>query len=306
MPTGRCRLCRSEAELQLSHVIPAFIFRWVRETSGSGYLRFSMEPNKRVQDGVKFYWLCRLCEARFSRYEDFFARHVFHPYVAGAHARIRYGPWLAQFGASLVWRVLNLYQDHGMPGFPEGEMPRVEAAERMWRDFLLGAHRNPEKFEIHLLPVDGLGHGGDVSMWPPTINRYMLRAVDTDVAHGGSTAFVYVKLPRFVFLGFTRLDHPKQWVGTKVHATEGMIEPRRFVLPIQFGEYLSDRAKRMDKVQTSISARQRERINESIAANVDKLAGSDLLTAMQQDVELFGDSAFLENRLKSQRGEREP
>ena len=132
------------------------------------------------------------------------------------------------------------------------------------------------------------------------MNRYLLRTVDTDVAQGGGIAFVYAKLPRFAFLGFTRLDRPKHWQGTKVRAREGMLEPRRFVLPMQFGDYLGDRAKRMDTVQASISPRQRDLINETAIANADRLRGSDLLVAMQNDVELFGDKAFFENRVNDE------
>jgi hypothetical protein len=293
MPVGNCRLCSAEAELQLSHVIPAFIFRWSRETSANGFLRFGSEPNKRVQDGLKFHWLCAKCEARFSRWEDRFARHVFHPIVDRTTSRIRYGPWLMQFGVSVIWRVLGLYRDHfGLTGYPEDQLPRIEAAEKTWREYLLGQRPHPGVNELHLLPVDAIG---DIS-WrdgvPPTINRYFMRMIDTDVVHGTSTSFVYVKLPRFFFLGFTLLDHPKRWVGTKVHATEGMIEPREFVIPKSFGDYVNEKARRIDKIYASMSPRQLEKIDESILANLDKLRGSDLIEAMARDVEMFGKAAF--------------
>jgi hypothetical protein len=51
VPKGRCRLCGVESELQLSHVLPAFEIRWLRESSGSGHIRTAMSPNLRVQDG---------------------------------------------------------------------------------------------------------------------------------------------------------------------------------------------------------------------------------------------------------------
>lgn len=293
MPAGPCHLCGINGELLLSHIIPAFIFRWVRETSGNGFLRFGQEPNRRVQDGAKRHLLCETCEGRFSRWEDQFARKLFYPYVEDGGVRVRYGPWLMQFGLSVVWRVLRWYQmDFGLKGYPADQLPRVAAAERMWREYLLGQHRNPGSFQLHMLPVDGFESGTHLHRWPPTINRYFMRTMDTDVAHSSGTSFVYVKLPRFFFVGFTHLVKPHQWVGTRVHATEGLLEPRKFVLPNSFGDYIGERASRMQKIHASMSPRQRERIDETFRANVDKLVDSDLLKAMEQDVALFGDAAF--------------
>ncbi len=50
---GKCRLCGKNADLQESHIIPSFVYRWLKDSSGTGYLRFGPEPNKRVQDGYK-------------------------------------------------------------------------------------------------------------------------------------------------------------------------------------------------------------------------------------------------------------
>src|SRR3974390_2127748 len=119
MAIGPCRLCGREAELLFSHMIPAFVFRWVRESSGGGYLRFAQEPNKRVQDGLQLELLCGECEGRIGRFEDQFARRLFYPYVADGGLRVRYGPWLLKFAASLVWRVLVVTQEkRGLAGFP--------------------------------------------------------------------------------------------------------------------------------------------------------------------------------------------
>jgi hypothetical protein len=48
-----CRLCGEMKELQESHILPGFVYRWMKETSATGYLRFAQQPNLRVQDGVK-------------------------------------------------------------------------------------------------------------------------------------------------------------------------------------------------------------------------------------------------------------
>jgi hypothetical protein len=71
--SGVCRLCGASAELQESHIVPAFVFRWRKETAPTPFMRTSREPNRRVQDGLKLHWLCRNCEQTLSAYEKQFA-----------------------------------------------------------------------------------------------------------------------------------------------------------------------------------------------------------------------------------------
>ena len=71
---GTCAFCGENDNLAESHVLPAFVFRWLRGRSGIGHMRQTDNPNKRVQDGLKFHWLCLKCEGQFSHYEGAFAR----------------------------------------------------------------------------------------------------------------------------------------------------------------------------------------------------------------------------------------
>jgi hypothetical protein len=130
MPSGLCRLCERQSELQLSHVLPAFAYRWLRESSGNGHLRNSQEPNKRAQDGPKFYWLCAECEELFSRNETAFAGRLFHPYLKASGQIFPYSSWLIHFCTSVSWRVLRFYRDEGHLQTWEPEaLARVDSAE---------------------------------------------------------------------------------------------------------------------------------------------------------------------------------
>lgn len=88
----RCRLCEEERTLLLSHILPAFVFRWMRESAGGSHLRSTVEPNLRVQDGVKKHWLCAECEERFSKNERAFAKQIFYPIIEDPSVRRSYGP----------------------------------------------------------------------------------------------------------------------------------------------------------------------------------------------------------------------
>ena len=111
MPRGTCILCGQEADLQLSHILPAFAFRWMRESSGNGHIRLGMEPNQRVQDESKRHWMCSKCERRLNWSETRFSRKLFHPYLAASHKPLPYSRWLIHFCTSLSWRVLRFYRD---------------------------------------------------------------------------------------------------------------------------------------------------------------------------------------------------
>lgn len=63
---GVCLLCKRERELQLSHIIPNFVYNWLKDTSPS-FIRSSQNPNQRIQDGPKYYLLCAECEGLFSK-----------------------------------------------------------------------------------------------------------------------------------------------------------------------------------------------------------------------------------------------
>lgn len=292
MPSGLCRLCERQSDLQLSHVLPAFAYRWLRESSGNGHLRNSQEPNKRTQDGLKFYWLCADCEELFSRNETAFAGRLFHPYLTSSGKIFPYSSWLIHFCTSVSWRVLRFYRDEGLlKSWEPAALARVESAEAVWRNMLLGKLSNPGAFQQHMLPLDQITQTS--REFSPNINRYLMRAIQLDICRGSQSIFTYAKLGRFIILGFIHEPQPTQWKGTKVHATSGYVEPRKFVVPSALGDYLNAKAEKMRDALASISDRQAEKVEIAFKKNIDRFAASDAFKAMEADIEMFGDAAFM-------------
>lgn len=291
MPTDQCRLCQIDSELQLSHILPAFTYRWLRESSGNGHIRNSLEPNRRVQDGIKRYWLCASCEELFSRSETAFAGRLFHPYLAASGKVIRYSDWLLKFCTSVSWRVLRFYRDEGhLKDWEPNALGHVSEAEIVWREFLLGKRPNPGIFQQHLLPLDQISSASADLV--PNINRYLMRAIHMDFCRGSRSIFTYSKLGRFIILGFVHEPNPDHWKGTRVHATHGFVEPRKYVVPRALADYLNEKATKMRDALDSVSDRQKAKIDEAFRSNVDKFANSDAFVAMNADIELFGNEAF--------------
>jgi hypothetical protein len=89
--TEACSFCREVAPLRDSHVLPAFAYRWLRRRSGTGHIRHTDNPNRRVQDGPKLKWLCDDCEGLFGKFETAFATNVFHPWQEGKQRVLKPG-----------------------------------------------------------------------------------------------------------------------------------------------------------------------------------------------------------------------
>jgi len=298
MSESLCRLCNTEATLQHSHILPAFVFRWMRESSGGGYLRNGMTPNRRVQDGLKRYWLCVGCEELFSRAETDFANKIFYPYPSDSSSRIIYGEWLLRFCVSISWRVLQFYKEGiSLNNLGADVVSRIAEAEAAWKGFLLAQRQHPGPFRQHLLPFDAIESINFHHDLSPNLNRYLMRTTDMDLCEGKTSSFVYSKLGRFVILGFIRQDRPNQWQGSRVQLRAGQIEPRTYTINRGLFDYLNARARFIAELQSGISPHQTQKSDEACRANVENYVGSDEFSAMLNDLRMFGVAAFTRDDL---------
>lgn len=292
---GICKLCDERKDLRESHVIPSFVYKWIKDSSGSGYLRFGETPNKRVQDGLKYYWLCDNCEGIFSEWERLFANNVFHPTVEGNAGKKAYSDWLLKFCVSVSWRVLTLYlQESELENFNDELKIKTQQTHKEWKEFLLGKRPHPGKYEQHLLPLDAIASHTHDNM-PKNINRYILRSVDTDAVAGERTAFIYSKLERFVIVGFIEMPNPRRWDGTKVHVKHGYVGPSNYLLPQEFGDYFFGQANKAIAIQKKISKKQNDKIAQAFRKKIDKLANTETMRALSEDIRLAGKDVFSEN-----------
>jgi hypothetical protein len=293
---GTCRLCDADAELQESHIIPAFVFRWRKDTSPTPFMRTSNQPERREQDGVKLYWLCRACEQTLSNWERQFASTIFHPITKDSSHRISYSGWLLKFCVSISWRALLLAKEKtSLTDFSEAERLAVEAALHAWREVMRGRASHPGPFEQHLFILEDIAsYGGDAL--PANMNRYAMRSIEMDVGRSNEFGFTFIKMGPFALLGFFHLPKPGQWKGGKVHVNRGEVGPTRYTLPRSFFDYLVQRARKYGAIMENLSARQRviadKATEAALAKNKDKLGGSHWMKAMQRDYDQFGEDAF--------------
>lgn len=149
---GKCALCRKEANLENSHIIPKFVPKRIVKKSATGFMRNIFNSQKRIQDGSKQYLLCGDCEDRFNKYETIFASNVFNPYKIGKIEDFEYEEWLSKFIISVNWRTLYL----DLIGYLKeqnieiDDLQRFIECEKILREFLLGERKDIEKIDINM------------------------------------------------------------------------------------------------------------------------------------------------------------
>jgi uncharacterized protein YlaI len=286
-----CRLCKKDAELRKSHIVPQFVFKWLKQTS-PGAIRNTSQINRRVQDGPTQEWLCDDCEQRLSGWERQFAQNVFQ-YVhttSEEQKLVPYADWALKFATSISWRVLQFHRDSKLNELSEKDIHAIDKAERVWREFLLGERLNPSEFEQHVFLVDALATAsGPVS---PFLSRYLLRSIHTDFILTDDECITFAKLGRIIIFGFIRVQASRRWKGTKLHVKAGTIGWNCKLPSTVFG-YLNIQANHAGRTLASMSERQVSIIDQAVAnTDVDMLVQSEVFRAIEADLAVSGNEAF--------------
>ena len=289
---GICKLCKKEADLELSHFIPKFVGKWVKKTSMTGFLREKNEIDKRAQDLAKEYWLCGECEDLFSTWETLFANNVFYPFVDKEKSVSSYGEWLSKFCASLSWRTLTYIRSKNKNEIkPEEYYRTLDKAEESLSDFIQGKTDNLNQYEQHLFPLERI-ESTDFSGMPKNINRYFLRIVAMDIIGNSKNLFVYTKLPSFMLIGFINVEKPKLMRASRIAIKSGKLSPRDYHWPDGFIDYVVEKSNEITELSDKISPMQLTKIEEFIKNNPEKAANSKQFEAFLHDYDMFGDDVF--------------
>lgn len=288
----QCALCNQNKDLQESHIIPGFVFKWLKKSSVTGRFRHGETPNKRLQDGDKIYLLCKDCEQLFAGWERIFSKKVFIPLHEGGVMQ-PYGTWLLKFTTSISWRVLTFFKKElDLNHFPDHLMNSVDTALQTWKEFLLDKRPHPASFEQHMLPLPGLIKDHNDPKMPSNINRYIARSVDIDAASSENEAFIYAKMCRIILIGFIEIPNLNHWRHTKIHVNRGSLVKKHYKAHETFRNFMFYKARKAQKAMQKISDKQWGRIGEDYEKQPEKFRNSEMFEAMTQDSILFGDAAF--------------
>lgn len=287
-----CYLCEGPGPLQMSHIIPRFVYEWLLSSNaGRGYMRPVNLPNVRRQDGPKQRLLCDSCETIFSRWESQFASKIFIPFHRDWRHRCRYGPWLPKFAVSISWRALTVRrQASSFSHFPISHRPFVDEALNTWRDYLFDRRPSFAPFEQRLIHLDRFPPV-DRKM-PPNMNRWLFLTTDADWVTDGNNmeAYVIVKLCRIFVIGTIHTSDRRLWKGGKIHPQNGAFGEREFHVPPFFWDYCALKAQAFGEAMDQMSDLQKRKIMDD-PRNIP-VRESEFDRAMRLDVQQFGDGAY--------------
>ncbi len=283
MHHGKCHLCLRDKYLQLSHVLPKFIFKWYKHNSPS-YLRSGLEPNMRIQDGEKEYLFCEECEQRFSKWEDRFAREVFPKLQDPENANpiVNYKEWAIKFATSVSFRVAVFSEkENRLAHFPDELKAETQKAKEQWRKVLLGEIEHPGKYEQHLMHLDVI-ESHIVPNQSRFMNRYFIGATHADMVCSDDTAFTYAKMFRVVIFGhITELRN--KWHGTRISPQYGTFGGKSIVVPDYVIEYMSGKANELLHAGDKLSQRQHEVIEKNVLNNARRMVSTAMFKASISD-----------------------
>ena len=238
-PTRTCALCRESRPLERSHIIPKFVYRWLKDT-GTGVLRRSDNPNRRHQDGGRIDLLCRDCETRFSVWEREFNNRAFLPYhnaPRGTYVPFEHGDWGLKFATSLSWRALQWLRTAVTP-LPSSE--DLVMAEETWRRFLLGELKHPDRYEQRFFRLNEIAEPGSHARVSTNLNRYWMRGSDISLVTDEGLMFVYTKFGRFAIAGLVSRG-PRDPGGYRIRLRKGQM-PKRQEMSLDLMHFMNGRA----------------------------------------------------------------
>lgn len=278
--TGECRLCGSQADLQNSHIIPRFVFRWLKKTGATPFLRNSESPDTRIQDHHEKL-LCEDCEQQFSDYEGKFASNIFYPFIDDEATSFAYDEWLQRFIISISWRVIAS-ELTDLSELDSVHADAIQEAMELWEDILNGNRRlSSDVYSHHIFFLDDLADASHPDEVPDNWEFYIERGIDATPVHGSRTTAVYFKLPQLLFFSCIQPPSDSQLADLEVESS-GEIGPPQELGP-DWGTFLINRAERVSN--RSVSQSEQEKIKQRILENPEDALQSETFEAFSKKMQ---------------------
>ncbi|AUJ71880.1 hypothetical protein [Pseudoalteromonas sp. NC201] len=238
MSSKVCKFCEKSPAIDNSHLIPSFIYKWIKDTSPTGYMRATNEPNKRQQDGYKSALLCESCEEKFSKSEDLFKKELFNKianYRKPCPEKLSITNNIRTCLYIIAWRVLadayhfpkeNDYTDDEINEFPNFIADMKSAINSGTTD----------KFKTHIIPCtkDVLTQLG-----LPKVDWYFydrMTGAEPRIWDNWERFIIFIKIPSAIVAFEVVPNDNDDWSGTQIDKVESISLSKIKSIP----SYISD------------------------------------------------------------------
>jgi hypothetical protein len=297
-----CAYCGKNPPIENSHILSKWTIRFALRGSVTGKLRPTDDVNRRVQDAEKLPLLCSSCEGIFGELEGKASKQV----RAGS---ITYGGTYTadffRFLVTILWRVGTVRAEEVRAERPRFS-PALAVAVQTWGEYLTGARSDLGDYPLWFALLDvGLSKKVDAYMKSistdgkgasPATNRYFSNWLGCEVVVYDEDGFaiVWAKTSVWLIVGVVAVPDKTNYASIELSPAGGTFPAADHVLPPVVLASLGHQSWEYIRASSAVSPVQRQRIQESWKQNSTKVAGSSQIRALQEDIETFGEAAWVE------------
>jgi hypothetical protein len=270
---GTCALCDVENVLLMeSHSIPKFVYKWIKDTARTSYLRSNDDVNVRHQDGPKEYLLCGICEGNLALIEKDLAENLFKK-VANYRKQERViviAEAMRTAVLSIFWRAL-LTTKHRNNNWTVEDCQRINSLlSSMKADIRVGSCTT----RICLAPFYG---DPPYYNFPKAMTYFLERSTggqDVRFFDGPHRFFTVFRLPFMYFYFFSNGWSPDEIERTTELAVGDLDLTKITTIPVMLEDYIEHEYRQYLDSLTQMDEKNRERIRED-SSKKTCLTGSD-------------------------------
>ncbi|MFX0139278.1 MAG: hypothetical protein ACFFDN_36895, partial [Candidatus Hodarchaeota archaeon] len=152
----------------------------------------------------------------------------------------------------------------------------VDAAEEIWRKYLLQESSDPGPYEHHMLFLDYVEKGPNM---PNGFQWYTLRATDATLVSNAEILYSYTHFPWIFFISTIFPTHLSGWIGTRIK-THGKITREFRIEDARFGDFLINRARKIMGIENGSKD---DRILKSLEKKPERFLTSDSFKVMLEE-----------------------
>lgn len=286
-----CALCRQPKKLELSHIVPKFVIRYLKKTS-IGAIRNMENPDRVIQDGEKHYLLCGDCEDLFSTYETKFANTFFYPYMKDNVKEFNYDSDVYYFLTSVSWRSLYLdildFVEHSQEvGIDTETLDCLISREQAMREYLLKKQNIVAGIEHHIFFFEDIKN----------ITNTLIDMRPHTTMHRGITSYTFfnkelkthatlTNMMGIVLFTLYSKGKEEKWINTQIINGTGMIKADNQIIESVCINELIEVLNNVKKAGTEISETQREVINKRLTDRIEDFKKSKTFEDLKRDFNL--------------------
>lgn len=264
-----CKFCLHELErLEISHIIPKFVYRWLKITSTTGRMRDGRNMKRPAQDGLKKDLLCSACENDFSASETYFANKIFSQMTKNDGAiESEEIDWMKfdKFILSLVWRTLYFAANtkEANADYTEEEILEFNKCA----DILKSSYEKEEEipFKTYLIPLNNKSYNNriieieDYAYFERSVSVNLI--IDDD---NNQASTLYIKLPYAMIVCEVRncINHP--WKGLCINNRD-VFSAISASIPKHVHNYIARDRERCYEMANDIPQHQVEKLKKILA-----------------------------------------